>query len=44
MAARVLSVMPGKNRREKEEDQKVIEARDKIREIEKEIEQIKKGS
>lgn len=43
MVARVLFAMPGKNRREKE-DQKVIEARDKMREIEKEIEQIKKGS
>lgn len=44
LAARVLFVIPRKNRYEKEEDQKVIEAQDKMREIEKEIEQIKKGS
>lgn len=44
LVARVLFAMPGKNRHEKEEDQKVIEAQDKMREIEKEIEQIKKGS
>lgn len=44
LLARVLFAMPGKNRREKEEDQKVIEVQDKMREIEKEIEQMKKGS
>lgn len=44
LSARVLFTMQGKNRREKEEDQKVIEVQDKMREIEKEIEQIKKGS
>lgn len=44
LVARVLFAMPGKDRREKEEDQRVIEVRDKMREIEKEIEQIKKGS
>lgn len=44
LLARVLFAMPGKSRREKEDDQKVIEVQDKMREIEKEIEQIKKGS
>lgn len=42
LLARVLLAMPGKNRREKEEDRKVIEVQDKMLEIEKEIEQIKK--
>lgn len=44
LTARVLFAMPGKNRHEKEEDRKVIETRDKMQEIEKEIEQMKKGS
>lgn len=44
LLARVLFAMPGKRRCVKEEDQKVIEVQDKMREIEKEIEQIKNGS
>lgn len=44
LAARVLFAMQGKTRNGKEEYQKAIEVQDKMREIEKEIEQIKKGS
>lgn len=42
MLARILFTMPEKKRKEKEEDRKAIEVQDKMMEIEKEIEKIKK--